>query len=216
MMTIREKIIEKASELFLKYGIRTISMDELAKELSISKKTIYQHFKDKDELVFVVTKKGLEEDQCNSAAIIGQAENALDEMFLMNACSEDIFKDMSPSVLHDLEKFHPESWKIYEEYKSGYVQQIVIENFESGKKQGLYRQDFDSQVLAILFVELFELGIDPNLYPKEKFDLNKVQSLFFEHFIRGILSEEGIHYFENYTKLTQNQKQTEPIYVSKN
>src|SRR6201996_5981475 len=106
-----ERIIEGGEELFLKAGIKSVTMDDIAKHLGISKKTIYHFFKDKNELVVALVKKKLKEDETQMDDIIARSENVIGGMIDMMKCSEDIFSRINPIVIHDMQKYHPDAWK---------------------------------------------------------------------------------------------------------
>ncbi|MDB5145664.1 MAG: hypothetical protein JWQ66_4377, partial [Mucilaginibacter sp.] len=110
-MSQTERIISGGEELFLKAGIKSVTMDDIAKHLGMSKKTIYQFFKDKNELVFALVRKKLQDDEDQMCAIISKSGNVIEEMINMMKCSEEIFSRINPIVIHDLQKYHPEAWK---------------------------------------------------------------------------------------------------------
>src|SRR5271154_1027236 len=121
-----ERIVLGAEELFLTAGIKSITMDDVAKHLGMSKKTIYQFFKDKNELVMALVRKKLKEDEEQMYDIISRSENVIDEMFNMMKCSEEIFSRINPVVIHDLQKYHPDAWKLFQKFKS----EILIHKLE--------------------------------------------------------------------------------------
>ena len=114
-----ERIIQGGEELFLKAGIKSVTMDDIARHLGMSKKTIYQFFKDKNELVIALVKKKLKEDEDQMSDIISQSGNVIEEMINMMKCSEEIFSRINPIVIHDLQKYHPDAWKQFQNFKSG-------------------------------------------------------------------------------------------------
>src|SRR5271156_6303064 len=91
-----ERIIEGSLELFLTAGIKSVTMDDIAKHLGMSKKTIYQFFKDKNELVLALVKKKLQQDEDQMCAIIGKSGNVIEEMINMMKCSEEMFSRINP------------------------------------------------------------------------------------------------------------------------
>src|ERR1700752_3026143 len=104
-----DRILDGSGELFLKAGIRSVTMDDIAKHLGMSKKTIYQFFKDKNELVMALVKKKLQDDEDQMCALISQSGNVIEEMINMMKCSEEIFSRINPIVIHDLQKYHPDA-----------------------------------------------------------------------------------------------------------
>ena len=124
-----ERIIQGGEELFLTAGIKSVTMDDIAKHLGMSKKTIYQFFKDKNELVIALTKKKLKEDEDQVAEIISRSGNVIEEMINMMKCSEEIFSRINPIVIHDMQKYHPDAWKQFQNFKSG----VMIHTMEIGR-----------------------------------------------------------------------------------
>src|SRR3978361_1023871 len=116
-----ERIIEGGEELFLKAGIKSVTMDDIAKHLGISKKTIYHFFKDKNELVVALVNKKLKDDECQINDIISKSADVIEEMINMMKCSEEIFSRINPIVIHDLQKYHPEAWKQFQDLKADVV-----------------------------------------------------------------------------------------------
>src|SRR6201992_4525775 len=112
-----ERIIQGGEELFLKAGIKSVTMDDIARHLGMSKKTIYQFFKDKNELVVALVKKKLQDDKDQMCDIIKQSGNVIEKMINMMKCSEEIFSRINPIVIHDLQKYHSEAWKQFQDFK---------------------------------------------------------------------------------------------------
>ena len=110
-MEHKERILEKATELFMQYGIRSITMDEIAAQLGISKKTIYQFFTDKDAMVEAVVNEEMMRNEADCRDYNLQAENAVHEIFSAMDGMQEMLKTMNPQLLHDLEKHHPAAFK---------------------------------------------------------------------------------------------------------
>src|ERR1700732_680528 len=128
-----DRIIQGGEELFLTAGIKSVTMDDIAAHLGMSKKTIYQFFKDKNELVFALVKKKLKEDEDQMEAIISQSGNVIEEMINMMKCSEEIFSRINPIVIHDMQKYHPDAWKHFQNFKA----EVVIHKMEQLLTKGI-------------------------------------------------------------------------------
>src|SRR6478609_6220160 len=113
-----DRIIQGGEDLFLQAGIKSVTMDDIAKHLGMSKKTIYHFFSDKNDLVIALIRKKLQEDEDQINAIINSSANVIEEMINMMKCSEDIFGRINPIVIHDLQKYHPEAWAEFLKFKS--------------------------------------------------------------------------------------------------
>ncbi len=112
-METADRIKQKAHDLVMQYGIRSVSMDDIAGALGMSKKTIYQYFSDKDELVEAVIKDKIGENQSLCLKDKEKAKDAIHEVFLAIEMMQEMFANMNPSVISDMEKFHPRSYAIF-------------------------------------------------------------------------------------------------------
>ena len=116
----------------MRYGIRSITMDEIAAQLAISKKTIYQFFTDKDEIVEAVVDQEIHKNEEECERFKSNSENALHEIFLAVDEMEEMLKSMNPLIMYDLEKHHPKSYKKFRNHKYQYMYPMVKENLERG------------------------------------------------------------------------------------
>ena len=194
-----ERIIEGGEELFLTAGIKSVTMDDIAKHLGISKKTIYHFFKDKNELVIALVKKKLKDDEDQMDEIISKSANVIEEMINMMKCSEDIFSRINPIVIHDLQKYHPDAWKQFQNFKADVLIRTLEELLTKGIKQGYIRPELDVKILARMRVTQVEMGFNTLLFPPAEFSPWKVQYQFLEHFNYGICTLEGHKLLEQHT-----------------
>src|ERR1700761_2247066 len=181
-----ERIIQGGEELFLQAGIKSVTMDDIARHMGMSKKTIYQFFKDKNELVIALVKKKLKEDEDQMSDIINRSANVIEEMINMMKCSEEIFSRINPIVIHDMQKYHPDAWKQFQNFKATVIVKTLEELLNKGIKQGYIRPDIDVKVLAIMRVNQVELGFNPNVYPVADFNIWNVHQQLMEHFNYGV------------------------------
>lgn len=204
----REKILKGAEALFTKYGVRSISMDDIARHLSVSKKTLYQHFVDKDELVTMVSKAHMDADRIEYEQITKNAENAIDELHKIAICLKRDMEEMNPTLLHDIQKFHPKAWGIWEGYKSGYIFNSVVRNIKQGIKDGHFREDINPYILAAKRLGVIEMCFDQRIFPPSKFNLAEVQMQVFEHFVYGLTTDKGKKLYQKYKENYINQTKT--------
>lgn len=197
-MDVKERILAKAEELFMRYGIKTITMDDIARDLAISKKTIYQYFKDKDDLVYQMGIRHFENDKCEIRQINQVSENAIEQAIALSRHLKNNLKGMNPSVFLDLQRYHPKAWKLWQEYKREFIIEQVKHNIRQGVEEGLYKPDLNIDILAILRVNQIEMAFDVALFPPDKFDILTIQITFLEHFIRGIVTQKGYTVLEEY------------------
>ena len=177
--------------MVMRYGIRSVSMDDIATALGMSKKTIYQYFSDKDELIRAVVEDVIQYNQlcCNSDRNI--ARNAIHEIFLAMQMMQDMFENMNPSILYDLEKFHPAAFRLFQEHKYNFLYLVLKENFERGIREELFRADVEMEVIIKARLENLVLAFNQELFPKNKFRLVDVETQLTEHYLFGIASLKG-------------------------
>ena len=176
-------------------------MDEIAAHLGMSKKTIYQYFKDKNDLVLALIKKKLQDDEDQLCAVIGQSANVIEEMINMMKGSEEIFSKINPIVIHDLQKYHPDAWKQFQAFKADVLIHTMEELLTKGIKQGYIRPDIDVKILARLRVTQVEMGFNTDIFPIAEFNIWKVQQQFLEHFNYGICTLKGYKLLNEYKNI---------------
>ncbi|HEY9045473.1 MAG TPA: TetR/AcrR family transcriptional regulator [Ohtaekwangia sp.] len=187
----REKILKGAEGLFLKYGVRSISMDDIARQLSVSKKTLYQHFADKEDIVTLVCQSLLEENQREIEAAHEQSENAIDELARLSLCMKKNVEDMNPSLLYDLQKYYPKAWAVWQDFKQRCVHESIKRNVDQGIAEGYYRPEINAEIVSIMRMALVEIGFDDKTFPQDRFRLGEVQMQIFDHFVYGVVTEKG-------------------------
>src|ERR1700710_2495284 len=131
-MEVKERILLKAADLYMRYGIRSITMDEIATQLGISKKTIYQFFTDKDDMVMAVIDQEIQKNETDCIQFRDHAENAVHQIFLALESLEEMLKYTNPLMLYDLEKHHPRSYVKLREYKYRFLYKVLLENLQTG------------------------------------------------------------------------------------
>lgn len=202
-----ERIIAGAEELFLVAGIKSVTMDDIAKHLGMSKKTIYQFFKDKNELVVALVKKKLQEDEDQICMITKQSDNVIEEMINMMKCSEEIFSRINPIVIHDMQKYHPEAWRMFQDFKGNFLVSILEELLSKGKTQGFIREDLDERIISRMRVSQVEMGFNTQMFPVASFNTWKVQYQFLEHFCFGVCTLKGFTLLEKYKSSLTEQNE---------
>jgi len=202
-MEIRDRIIHKSHELFLRYGVKSITMDDIAKPMGISKKTIYQFFKDKNELVHSVVNKILEVQQNTIKTIHATATDPIAEVLKLSDFIKETMQDMGMSVMYELEKYHPVTYLLIEEFKEKCVSDMIIKNLAKGIEMGLYRGDIDVNVLAKLRVQEIQMGFNSTLFPSSKYTVQQVQLELLNHFIYGICTLKGHKLINKYKHIEE-------------
>lgn len=192
MISEEQKILERCERLFMRYGAKSVTMDDVARELAISKKTLYQYVSGKDELVHKVTTFHFQHHDEVVNAICANSENAISEMLQITEWVTQHLKDMNPSLMFDLSKYYPESWQLFIHHRNTQVYNCMIENIRKGRVQELYREDFDEKIIATIYINRMEMVIDPQIFPIENYTFDKVMSQYIEYHIRGIATPKGL------------------------
>ena len=190
-MEIKNRIKQKADELFRSYGIKSVTMDEIATRLGVSKKTIYQSFADKDELVDEVVCDLLHHNQACCNKDKAAAKDAIHEVFLAMEMVQQMFENMNPVILYDIERNHSGTFSKFLEHKNQFLLQVIKENIERGKKEELYRADVNTDVISRIRLETMFLPFNPEIFPKSKFNLVELERQLIEHFLFGVATIKG-------------------------
>ncbi len=199
------EILLKVEELFLKYGIKSVTMDDVARELGISKKTLYQYVDDKADLIKKVMEFELDKNKECYLSLISRGRNAIEELFEVHKYLGEQIKRFSPSFAYDLKKYYPEILKHVHQVQRENMTDVLLENIRKGKKDGLYRAELKEEVIVKIQVSRIESLHEDNLFTIEDFTSGKIFREFFIYHIRGIANEKGIAILEeNLNKLKIN------------
>lgn len=205
---IKSKILKGAEELFTRYGVRSISMDDIARHLSVSKKTLYQHFVDKEDIVTMACKAHLERHAKEFEEIRDKAKNAIDELAGLSVCLKRNMQDMNPSLLFDLQKYHPRAWAEWQQFKNKFIRASVVRNLKQGIEEGYFRPELNPDVLSAVRLELVQLAFNEEIFPREQFKLTEVQMQIFDHFVYGIVTEKGKKLYQKCKEVNNHQPST--------
>ena len=195
---MENRILLKARELVVRNGARYVTMDVLANELGISKKTIYQFYADKDSLISAVIDFELEEQNLRLKNSQELAENAVHEMFMLLENIQTIFRNMNPLTITELAKYHVGAFMKIEPHKNVFMHGVIISNLKRGIEQGVYRKDIDPEILAAYRLATGFIAFNPEVFPLNKNDIGKVNVQIMEHFIYGVMSPKGLELMEKY------------------
>jgi len=201
----KDRILTGAEELFFKYGIKSITMDDIAKHLGISKKTIYQFYSDKNEVVETLMVHNIKINECEFRQTAEKSENVIEEVFEMMKHIGVMFTKMNPNLFYDLQKYHPNSWKLFKQFKEDCIERMVEDSVKRGIKQGLVRADINTKIIARLRMEEVEMGFDPLVFPPDKFKIVDVQLALLDHFLHGICTLKGHKLINKHKKVTEEE-----------
>jgi AcrR family transcriptional regulator len=189
-----ESILQKVYALYQRYGIKSVTMDDVARELGISKKTLYLHFSDKNDLV----KKVYDYEHESRTALFSESkwQNAVEENLGVSRIMNNYLKEFNPSTEYDLKKYHPE---VFEERRNRIVESMLsrlLANLEWGQKDGLYRSEMILDVIAKLYVSRVLSMMLHELFTIEEFTSWHVTREIVVYHTRGIATSKGIKILE--------------------
>jgi len=187
----QEKWLQRVADLFMRYGIRALTMDDVARELGISKKTLYQFVESKDDLVNKVMEIHLTVE-CSRAEVVAiESSDALDEMLLVIRENLGDMQRMKSNIVFELQKYHREAWEKIQSYQRGFLYNVVRKNLERGISEGLYRDDFDADIVSKLHLAQTFAIFDEAWFPKPPYNSVTLFREAIMHYLHGVLSEKG-------------------------
>ena len=189
-------ILRQVRDIFMRFGLKSVTMDDLCRELSISKKTLYQHVSDKNDLVKKAVEFEIDRDQCEISDIIGKNLSAMDELFEIASTVEEKLNNLHPSILYDMQKYYPEAWAVMSRHRNEFIVKTMSNNILKGQEEGIFRRDIDVKIISLLFAMKIELLADNMMYAHLGI---KPAQIYFENLkyhVRGISNEAGLRALE--------------------
>lgn len=199
-----ERILSESLRLFKKNGIRSVSMDDIAKELGMSKKTIYQYVENKTELIEMVLNYLREKESAPCLTGDITTMNAIDILLSASRNVGKQLKDLNPINSYELQKYYPIIWREFVVKKRDHVFEVIRKNFEQGIAEGIYRNDLNIDLVAHLYIQKLEDVHNPEFLESVNFGFEKVFEVMFDNHIRGIANAEGLAYYENQIQMLNN------------
>lgn len=196
-MTAKKEIVETTFGLMMKYGIRSVSMDDIAKAIGISKKTIYQHFANKQELINSVIESQIESDVRDITMIVDKSENALDEIILMARHILAFLREMSPSMVYDLKKYYNKEWHVVDDHFNDFVYSVVKKNIQRGVSEGFYLSDLNADVISRLYVLQCQSVTDQEYFPGKDYIRTELYKVLVKYHLRALINEKGREYLKH-------------------
>jgi AcrR family transcriptional regulator len=195
-----ENILLKVRELYMKYGIKSITMDDIARELGISKKTLYQYVSDKDELVgkFIDNEISMRQVEICKCFRIGL--NAIEELFEISIYLQKLMRDQNPATEYDLRKYYPHHYQKTVKARQEGMNNYILMNLKKGIREGLYREEMNIEIIAKLYQSRAENTHLNELFTAEEFSSTKLFVELLTYHVRGIATEKGIVMLEKKVK----------------
>ncbi|MDX1829480.1 MAG: TetR/AcrR family transcriptional regulator [Lutibacter sp.] len=193
---MKKTILEKSGEVFLKYGFKTATMDDIANELAISKKTIYKYFKNKEQLVDESVLFFHNNIHNSILCICNKGYNAIEENFEVKIMFKDIFKNLNESPVFQLQKYYPKTYEKVMSSEFEMFKDCISENIKKGIKEGLYRKDINESVISRFYFSLVFSVYDTTLFTQQNKTLNQLEIEALEYHTRAIATDKGIKILE--------------------
>ncbi|MGB5007176.1 MAG: TetR/AcrR family transcriptional regulator [Ferruginibacter sp.] len=187
----KQRIRKAAHDLVIQYSIRSVSMDDIAANLGMSKKTIYQYFKDKDELVEAVVDDVIDTNQCICNKDREKADNAVHEIFLVMDMMVEMFKTMNPSILFDMQKYHQQAFMKFQKHRNEYLYNVCRQNLERGIREELFRPEINVEIMARYRVETMLTAFNPEFQRYLKKSLLEIEEEIIIHYLFGLVTLKG-------------------------
>lgn len=197
-MTIEKQepinLLEKTIALFMRYGVRSVSMDDVAREAGVSKKTIYQHYGDRNGLVMAAVQYHLKGVEASCSGIFKDNKNPIDQLLGVSMYFHTMTRQINPNLFHELSKYFPQAWKILSDHRLNFVQKQIRTNIDRGIELGLYRTDMSPDIIAKIYICLIDLILDEERFSKAIYTFKELQKEIIYYHIHGISTPKGIHY----------------------
>ena len=193
-----EVLLERVGEMYYKFGIKSVTMDDISHEFGISKKTLYQYVEDKNDLVNKVVQHVYKTEAEKFKEFVCGDNNAIEELLKVNQYLRHMISNHNPSTEYDLKKYYPELYRTIKDKKIDQMYDNVLANLIKGKKEGLYRKELNEEFIAKYYVSRIDSSMD--LYSSNE-NANNMQEYIYELFIyhiRGISSAKGIKFLEEH------------------
>jgi AcrR family transcriptional regulator len=195
-----KQILAKVRELYMRYGIKSITMDDVASTLSISKKTLYKHVTDKEDLVGKFVDQEIDIQRADSSCILNGNHNAIEELLMVSKMVNHKLKEINPSTEYDLRKYYPLHFQRLTLTRRERMYNSIVTNIKKGKGEGLYREELNEDIIGKLQVSRIESMMNNEVFTIDEFTSPKFFQEIFTYHIRGIANEKGIELLENELK----------------
>ena len=187
----RDKILACAESLFRKYGIRSISMDDMAHHLNMSKKTIYESFADKNEIIYQIITVFRKKMEGLVEAISGKPANPVERLIRLFICITSMIRETSPTLIYDLQKYHENAWQILQDFRDDFLASKVKDIVSDGIKKHYLNPTLDANFYVTVFLQLVQLSGNGRLFPRAKYSEHAVAINLIDCLVSGIATEKG-------------------------
>ena len=195
-MIDEHKFLEQVSDLFFRLGLKSVTMDDIARHLGISKKTLYNQVSNKSELVSKIMMAHIEHDKCCIRDLRTESENAIDALLYITRHLKSNSANISPTVIFDLQKYYPATWQQFLDYKNSFLYDMILENIQRGLKEGLYRNNIHPPLIAKFYTSWLDRFAENLAHFHPEISFLELHREHMKYHIHGIASDKGIKYLK--------------------
>lgn len=197
-MDAREEIIVRSEQLFMQLGVKSVTMDDISRELGISKKTLYQHFDNKDSLIEEVLMTHVDREKEAMQCFCVNAKDALDEIRTIGAFIASTIEDVSPSTLYDLQKYYRKLWELLMSKQDTHIIGSIVNNLNRGMNDGHYRKDLQPEIIAKIYAKAAYMVVEEIGNSNSKFTRKELIWELHNYHVNAICTEEGLNLWKQY------------------
>ncbi|TRZ46263.1 TetR/AcrR family transcriptional regulator [Robertkochia solimangrovi] len=204
---MKEKILDKSAEMFLHLGFKSVTLDDIANSIGISKKTIYQHFSNKNELVEACVFHLFDRITCSLESIKEESENPIEELFRIKWVIRQQLKNEANSPYFQLKKYYPKTFKCFRNRQKGYMLECVVENITKGIEMGLFRKELDVDFTGRMYFAGMISTKDEEVFPLDIYPKDHLADLFLDYHLRAIVTPKGLETLDQFNNIDKQKKQ---------
>ncbi|MBN2778391.1 MAG: TetR/AcrR family transcriptional regulator [Bacteroidales bacterium] len=194
-MDTRLRILKEAGVMFSKYGLRSVTMDSIASELGISKRTLYETFKDKDDLVAQAIEEGAKAHKQYCQTIIAESENVIEAIFKIGKLNHELFSKINPVFFEDFKKYHSEIFNRVNQRGDLRDYKITESLLNRGANEGIFSDDIDLELVNLFLHKIIDLAHCDEF---REFGNEKIFSAMFLPYLIGISTDKGKELIKKY------------------
>lgn len=204
-MGSKEKILKKSEELFLRYGLKSVTMDDLASQLGMSKKTLYQFVENKGDLIEQIIDLHISDEKAFMEDTRNNSKDAVEEMILVGRHTIHELKKLSPTVIYDLKKYYQHLWLLIEQLESDHTYDFIKSNIKKGINQEVYRSDINADIIAKIYVLSTMSVVNESVFSQKVYKKEDLFTEFIKYHLQGITTEKGLLLYKKYLKRVGNK-----------
>ena len=189
---MRDRIVEEATKQFFQFGLRNVTMDGIATELGISKRTVYENYKDKTALVRQCMENLLRHHKEKTREVLSTSKNVIEIISVFMQEGMKAMNAINPVFFHDMKRFYPEIWNSFYQKNFNQSYHLIEKLLKKGIEEKFFRDNIDLKIVAKLFFEQNNIIMDENIFPRNEFNLPDIYQNLTVNFMRGISTGKGI------------------------